>query len=92
MVFFHFAKACRYGPLPCPSLLTHSRLFSIVYVFLYPGYGIYKTLKSEPAAPEEQKAQAAELKRWLEYWAVMAFVMSAEYLAEWVVSWLVRVY
>ncbi|CCO28289.1 Receptor expression-enhancing protein 4 OS=Mus musculus GN=Reep4 PE=2 SV=1 [Rhizoctonia solani AG-1 IB] len=60
---------------------------SIVYVFLYPGYGIYKTLKSEPAAPEEQKAQAAELKRWLEYWAVMAFVMSAEYLAEWVVSW-----
>ncbi|CAE6529883.1 unnamed protein product [Rhizoctonia solani] len=60
---------------------------SIVYVFLYPGYGIYKTLNNRPAAPEEQKAQEAENKRWLEYWSVMAFVMSAEYLAEWLVSW-----
>ncbi|CAE6472884.1 unnamed protein product [Rhizoctonia solani] len=60
---------------------------SIVYVFLYPGYGIYKSLKSAPATPEEKKVQEAEHKRWLEYWSVMAFVMSAEYLAEWVVSW-----
>ncbi|CAE6412888.1 unnamed protein product [Rhizoctonia solani] len=60
---------------------------SIVYVFLYPGYGIYKTLNNRPAGAEEQKVQEAENKRWLEYWAVMAFVMSAEYLAEWVVSW-----
>ncbi|CAE7132218.1 unnamed protein product [Rhizoctonia solani] len=60
---------------------------SIVYVFLYPGYGIYKTLNNRPAGPEEQKAQEAENKRWLEYWSVMAFVMSAEYLAEWVISW-----
>ncbi|KAH7334390.1 TB2/DP1, HVA22 family-domain-containing protein [Rhizoctonia solani] len=60
---------------------------SIIYVFLYPGYGIYKTLNSRPAGEEEQKAQAAENKRWLEYWSVMAFVMSAEYLAEWLVSW-----
>ncbi|CUA69651.1 HVA22-like protein j [Rhizoctonia solani] len=60
---------------------------SIVYVFLYPGYGIYKTLNNRPAGAEEQKAQEAEHKRWLEYWSVMAFVMSAEYLAEWVVSW-----
>ncbi|KAF8745299.1 TB2/DP1, HVA22 family, partial [Rhizoctonia solani] len=60
---------------------------SIVYVFLYPGYGIYKTLKNAPEGVEEQKVQAAELKRWIEYWGVMAFVMSAEYLAEWLVSW-----
>ncbi|KAJ1301603.1 hypothetical protein OPQ81_008851 [Rhizoctonia solani] len=60
---------------------------SIVYVFLYPGYGIYKSLKSVPQNDEEKKTQAAEHKRWLEYWSVMAFVMSAEYLAEWVVSW-----
>ncbi|CAE6465607.1 unnamed protein product [Rhizoctonia solani] len=60
---------------------------SIIYVFLYPGYGIYKALNSRPAGEAEQKAQAAEHKRWLEYWSVMAFVMSAEYLAEWLVSW-----
>ncbi|CAE6463996.1 hypothetical protein ACGC1H_006666 [Rhizoctonia solani] len=60
---------------------------SIVYVFLYPGYGIYKSLNYRPAGAEEQKVQEAENKRWLEYWSVMAFVMSAEYLAEWVVSW-----
>ncbi|QRW12023.1 TB2/DP1, HVA22 family domain-containing protein [Ceratobasidium sp. AG-Ba] len=32
-------------------------------------------------------AYGSERKRWLEYWAVMAFVLSAEYAAEWLVSW-----
>ena len=64
-----------------------ARLSSVVYVFLYPGYGIYKTLNARPVGPEEQQAHEAEKKRWLEYWSVMAFVLSAEYAAEWLVSW-----
>lgn len=54
---------------------------------MYPGYGVYKAMKANPASPEEQKLQEAERKRWLEYWAVLAFVLSAEYSVEWLVSW-----
>ncbi|KAB5591335.1 HVA22-like protein j [Ceratobasidium theobromae] len=64
-----------------------TRLSSVIYVFLYPGYGIYKTLTKRPLNTEEEQAQAAEFKRWLEYWSVIAFVLSAEYIAEWLVSW-----
>jgi hypothetical protein len=56
-------------------------------VFLYPAYGVYKALQRRPPGVEEQQAQEAERRRWLEYWAVMAFVLSAEYAAEWLVSW-----
>jgi hypothetical protein len=73
-------------PSPSQHALTLN-LFSVIYVFLYPGYGIYKTLTRRPPGAEEQQLQAAEHKRWLEYWAVMAFVLSAEYVAEWLVSW-----
>jgi hypothetical protein len=62
-------------------------LHSVVYVFLYPAYGVYKALQRRPPGVEEQQAQEAERRRWLEYWAVMAFVLSAEYAAEWLVSW-----
>ncbi|KAG9128019.1 hypothetical protein FRC07_006133 [Ceratobasidium sp. 392] len=64
-----------------------ARLCSIVYVFLYPAYGVYKSLQQRPPSPEEQEAQEAERTRWLKYWAVMAFILVAEYAAEWLVSW-----
>ncbi|KAG9085297.1 hypothetical protein FRC06_003668, partial [Ceratobasidium sp. 370] len=57
------------------------------YVFLYPAYGVYKALQRRPPGPEQQQAQEAERTRWLEYWAVMAFILSAEYAVEWLVSW-----
>ncbi|QRV97486.1 TB2/DP1, HVA22 family domain-containing protein [Ceratobasidium sp. AG-Ba] len=67
-----------------------ARLCSVVYVFLYPAYGVYKALQRRPPSLEEQQAQEAERKRWLEYWAVMAFVLSTEYAAEFPGYWLFK--
>ncbi|KAG8687297.1 hypothetical protein FRC09_013585 [Ceratobasidium sp. 395] len=59
----------------------------LFYVFLYPAYGAYKALQLRPPTLEEQQAQDAERTRWLKYWAVMAFILTAEYALEWLVSW-----
>lgn len=53
---------------------------SATAAFLYPGYASYKTLSQRPASEDE-------LERWLMYWSVLGFVVSAEYFAEWIISW-----
>jgi receptor expression-enhancing protein 1/2/3/4 len=56
--------------------------FSSVVAFLYPGYASYKTLSQKPASEED-------LERWLMYWSVLGCIVGVEYVAEWLVSWLV---
>ncbi|TFK25405.1 hypothetical protein FA15DRAFT_639433 [Coprinopsis marcescibilis] len=58
-----------------------SRIVSATAAFLYPGYASYKTLSQRPASEED-------LERWLMYWSVLGCVVSVEYMAEWVVSWI----
>jgi len=58
-----------------------SRIVSSVAAFLYPGYASYKTLSQRPASEEE-------LERWLMYWSVLGCIVSVEYVAEWLVSWI----
>jgi len=57
------------------------RIISATAAFLYPGYASYKTLSQRPASEEE-------LERWLMYWSVLGCIVSVEYVAEWLVSWL----
>lgn len=64
-----------------------ARILSIAFTFIYPAYGSYKALSRRPAAYEQQQAQEQQKERWLMYWSVLAFVMSAEYAGEWLVSW-----
>lgn len=57
------------------------KVISATAAFLYPGYASYKTLSQRPASEEE-------LERWLMYWSVLGCIVSVEYVAEWLVSWL----
>jgi receptor expression-enhancing protein 1/2/3/4 len=54
---------------------------SSISAFLYPGYSSYKTLSQRPASEEE-------IERWLMYWSVLGCIVAAEYVAEWLVSWI----
>ncbi|KAK0194473.1 TB2/DP1, HVA22 family-domain-containing protein [Armillaria mellea] len=58
-----------------------SRIICSVSAFLYPGYASYKTLSQRPASEEE-------LERWLMYWSVLGCIVSVEYVAEWLISWI----
>ncbi|KAK7018664.1 hypothetical protein VNI00_018350 [Paramarasmius palmivorus] len=58
-----------------------SRLVGTATAFLYPAYSSYKTLSQRPASE-------ADLERWLMYWSVLGTLLSVEYFAEWIVSWL----
>ena len=57
-------------------------MFSSGVAFLYPGYASYKTLSQKPASEED-------LERWLMYWSVLGCIVGIEYVAEWLISWLV---
>jgi len=58
-----------------------SRIICSISAFLYPGYSSYKTLSQRPASEEE-------IERWLMYWSVLGCIVAAEYVAEWLVSWI----
>ncbi|KAK0484662.1 TB2/DP1, HVA22 family-domain-containing protein [Armillaria novae-zelandiae] len=58
-----------------------SRIICSISAFLYPGYASYKTLSQRPASEEE-------LERWLMYWSVLGCIVSVEYVAEWLISWI----
>jgi len=58
-----------------------SRLISLLGAFLYPAYASYRTLSRRPA-------EEPELERWLMYWSVLGVFLSAEYVGEWLVSWI----
>ncbi|KII91779.1 hypothetical protein PLICRDRAFT_696766 [Plicaturopsis crispa FD-325 SS-3] len=58
-----------------------SRAVTAVSAFLYPGYSSYKTLSQRPASEED-------LERWLMYWSVLGCIVSVEYVAEWLISWI----
>jgi len=57
-----------------------SRIISLTGAFLYPAYASYKTLAR--GTSEE------DIERWLMYWSVLGVVISAEYVAEWLVRWI----
>lgn len=56
--------------------------FSAWFAFFLPAYHTHKVLNTIPT-PDEQ-----ELKRVAMYWSVVGCFVGAEYLAEWLVSWL----
>ncbi|KAF9516599.1 hypothetical protein BS47DRAFT_1375973 [Hydnum rufescens UP504] len=57
-----------------------SRIISLIGAFLYPAYASYKTLAR--GTSEE------DIERWLMYWSVLGVIISAEYVAEWLVRWI----
>ena len=66
-------------------MITDGQPCSAVVAFLYPGYASYKTLSQRPASEED-------LEKWLMYWSVLGCLMTVEYVAEWLISWYVRIY
>ncbi|KAL7424876.1 hypothetical protein Q5752_000562 [Cryptotrichosporon argae] len=62
-----------------------SRLVCTTATFLYPAYASYKALSGRP---DLDPAAAAQVERWLQYWAVVGSWTAIEALVGWTFTWL----